>query len=973
MMKSLWAARTAAAIALTFSIPFTAQALPLRLSNTHAEAIAQLTQAVGGALNSTTIEVDHYNTVHATGSTPLLADDAAQAPLIRAQNFLTLYGAVAGVQDAVSEFQLSRISRDEAGNTHVHMDQRYQGLPVFGARMVVHMNDAGITGTNGVFIAGLDGLDITPQQDTALLNQRAIAAATKLHPGKASSLAIESTRLMIYNTGILQSLKGSNRLAYEVMVSNGPSGGIRERMILDANNGLLLNRINEIHSILNRKIYTPVLVNPATGTESTPVFTEKSTGTPADPVFAGDTKGSPASSRTHGPGTEPLENLYIYAGGTWLLYKNLLGADGYDFTRPPKTGQVQKSVYLANDQCPNAYWDGTSTNYCPGFDADDVVSHEWSHAYTEYTHGLVYQYQSGALNESYSDIFGETYDLVDGFEGPLGASLTEGTTYDKGGSRWVVGEDLSQAAAILLLRDMWDPDTFPTPSPGSTNTSANYACGTSDNGGVHTNSGVSNHAYAMLVDGKTFNGVTVPGIGLTKASHIYFQAETHYQTPTTNYAQHADALAQSCKDLIGVPLNDVFGKVSTEKITQADCDAVDKDALAVEFRKSVTVKCNYVTVLKPEASTPALCPTGKYVTSNFSEGFDAAALPAAWTQGKNLKGDLDIAGWTTSQALPAPHMGSAAFFKNDKGGTCTTGGDQSASHYLDTPAITVKTAADFYTFTHFMQSESGFDGGNLKYSLNGGAFALVPAAAFTYNGHSSKFNAGPVVAGAPGQVAWTGSDQGEATGSWGTTIVDLSKLTTAAKAGDKVKFRYDFANDGCGGNLGWFIDSVKEFYCSATPPPNTLPVASITADKTTGDAPLSVQFMLSGTDADTPNGDKVVSFAVSYGEGSAVSSENYASGSSSKVAAHTYNTPGTYTVSLTVTDSFGGVSAPVTQKIVVTSKAGTVTPSMPVLTASPVVTTSSTSSKGEGRFGGGSLGLLTLMPLMGFALRRRRR
>ena len=58
--------------------------------------------------------------------------------------------------------------------------------------------------------------------------------------------------------------------------------------------------------------------------------------------------------------------------------------------------------------CPNANWNGVTTNYCDGVTSDDVVAHEWGHAYTEYTHGLIYQWQSGALNESYSDIWGET-------------------------------------------------------------------------------------------------------------------------------------------------------------------------------------------------------------------------------------------------------------------------------------------------------------------------------------------------------------------------------------------------------------------------------------------------------------------------------------------------------------------------------------------------------------------------------------
>ena len=66
--------------------------------------------------------------------------------------------------------------------------------------------------------------------------------------------------------------------------------------------------------------------------------------------------------------------------------------------------------------CPNANWNGLTTNYCDGVTSDDVVAHEWGHAYTEYTHGLIYQWQSGALNESYSDIWGETVDLINGRE-----------------------------------------------------------------------------------------------------------------------------------------------------------------------------------------------------------------------------------------------------------------------------------------------------------------------------------------------------------------------------------------------------------------------------------------------------------------------------------------------------------------------------------------------------------------------------
>ena len=65
-----------------------------------------------------------------------------------------------------------------------------------------------------------------------------------------------------------------------------------------------------------------------------------------------------------------------------------------------------------NINCPNANWNGVTTNYCNGTASDDVVAHEWGHAYTDGTNDLIYAFESGALNEAYSDIWGETVDLL---------------------------------------------------------------------------------------------------------------------------------------------------------------------------------------------------------------------------------------------------------------------------------------------------------------------------------------------------------------------------------------------------------------------------------------------------------------------------------------------------------------------------------------------------------------------------------
>ena len=122
----------------------------------------------------------------------------------------------------------------------------------------------------------------------------------------------------------------------------------------------------------------------------------------------------------------------LAAGESYWFFKNAFGRDSYD-----GAGAKQVSVNNAAIQCPNANWDGTRTNFCAGVTSDDVVAHEWGHAYTQRTWGGIYQWQTGALNESYSDIWGETVDLLnarqDADEGdltavrPVGACTAQAT------------------------------------------------------------------------------------------------------------------------------------------------------------------------------------------------------------------------------------------------------------------------------------------------------------------------------------------------------------------------------------------------------------------------------------------------------------------------------------------------------------------------------------------------------------------
>jgi hypothetical protein len=109
------------------------------------------------------------------------------------------------------------------------------------------------------------------------------------------------------------------------------------------------------------------------------------------------------------------------------------------------------------------------------------------------------------------------------------------------GVRWLVGEDTITGE----LRDMWNPTCFRNPERV---TSIFYSCGPGDNGSVHSGSGVPNHAYAIVTDGKNFNGRNVIGIGPIKAGAVWYRALTRYLTPASNFQDAFLALNQAAAD-----------------------------------------------------------------------------------------------------------------------------------------------------------------------------------------------------------------------------------------------------------------------------------------------------------------------------------------------------------------------------------------------------------------------------------------
>ena len=218
------------------------------------------------------------------------------------------------------------------------------------------------------------------------------------------------------------------------------------------------------------------------------------------------------------------------AGDTYDFYFNRFGRDSLNGSGLTLNNTVD---YCDPSQpCPyaNAFWDGQQMVYGDGYAAgDDVVGHELTHGVTDFTSHLFYYAQSGAINESMSDVFGEAIDL------------TNGAGSDTPAARWKLAEDVPDFAPNGL-RNMKNPGLFGDPDRMQ---SPNYTAdpNETDVGGVHTNSGVNNKADYLMTDGDTFNGHTVQGIGIDKSARIYYEVNTAMLTSASDYADLANALA----------------------------------------------------------------------------------------------------------------------------------------------------------------------------------------------------------------------------------------------------------------------------------------------------------------------------------------------------------------------------------------------------------------------------------------------
>ena len=391
--------------------------------------------------------------------------------------------------------------------------------------------------------------------------------------------------------------------------------------------------------------------------------------------------------------------------------------------------------------------------YGEGFaSADDVVGHELTHAVTAHSARLFNYYQSGALDESMSDVFGETVDVETG----------NGT--DTPGVRWLIGEDLPGGA----IRNMANPNAFD--HPGKMSDSAQFWCDPNNGGGVHTNSGIPNHAYALAVEGGSYNGRTVTGIGFLKAAKVWYRALTVYLTTASTFLDSYDALIQSCSDLTG-----------NHGITASDCTQVTTALQAVEL--------NAAWNCEGAVAAPALCDSGTPAVEFFdgAEGVNT-----------NWQATLEVGPdgfWGYSPSLPK--SGTQSLLGNNPVVT-------SLHSFSMTVDVRVPAGGRAYLDSMFEFESLGgvrHDGGLLEYSTDGGETWLDAGSLIDggqeYNGTLDASNPlGAVPAFTALSFGYTGT-----------------RLDLAPFAGQEIRLRFRIGTDATEGSLGWAIDNVAIYSC----------------------------------------------------------------------------------------------------------------------------------------------------------------
>jgi bacillolysin len=502
---------------------------------------------------------------------------------VPASDLFRTYKKVFGLEQN-DEMVVKRVTADSLGFTHYRYQQTYKNLMVEGAEYIVHERNGVAERANGILVTGLD-MDVVPAipESTALESALHYIGAKKyMWEDLKNELWLkkeqEDENATFYPKGELliasptgEMVGNSFRLAYRFDIySQQPLS--RYYVYVDAKTGVAFRKRTRIyHDDAVGTAYTlyngtQTIITDWTGSTYRLRESGRGNGIMTYNMEHGTSYGN-AVDFTDDDGT--IDNIWTTDHAAYNAHWGAEATYDYYLTKHDRNSydgsgaRMKGYVHYYNDNDPkwncNAWWDGSRVTYADcdlssysAFTAIDVVGHEFTHAVTDHEANLNYANESGALNESFSDIFGTAIEFY-----------KEGANGD-----WFIGEDVCRPSHSYFRdmsnpNDMGDPDTYlgtywhPYDSdPNEDN----------DWGGVHTNCGVQNYWFYLLSNGGSGindNGdhYSVSGIGIDVASAIAFRSLTTYLHSTSGYNWAAWGA-----DLASI---DLFGSCSQERLENA--------------------------------------------------------------------------------------------------------------------------------------------------------------------------------------------------------------------------------------------------------------------------------------------------------------------------------------------------------------------------------------------------------------------
>lgn len=456
------------------------------------------------------------------------------------------------LQDIQKELHLKKVIEDQFSYSTFKFQQMYHDIPVHGGELVVHVkNENTVTAINGKIFPDIQ-VDTTPYLNKNAIIDLAIKLtdATKFRweDPLAEDILDKTTNLKSwYPDPQLQIYykDGQYFLIYYVKIAVDLPEPANWEYFIDAQTGEVLHKRNSLYTqattgsgvtvtgqtvSLNTYYYnstyylydTTKPMNSNGGQIRTYVYSSSLPGS-----YSTDSNNNWNSSSQRAEVSAHYNASIVYDYYYNTHGRNSYDGNGSDIVSTAHYGTNYNNAYWNGSQM--VYGDGDGSTFIPLSGALDVVGHELTHAVTERTANLAYENQSGAINESMSDVFGVLIDRDD----------------------WQIGEDVyTPGIAGDALRDMADPtmgiydpnNPFGGGQPAHMDQYANLPNDQSgDYGGVHINSGIPNKAF--------YNVAT--SIGKAAAEKIYYRALTQYLTQYSNFTDLRNAVLQACSDLYG--------------------------------------------------------------------------------------------------------------------------------------------------------------------------------------------------------------------------------------------------------------------------------------------------------------------------------------------------------------------------------------------------------------------------------------